>query len=96
MKEISGNQQEKITTNLLQQYLPWLYSFWKFARPHTIIGTSLSVLALYIIAIGDRSNFFNQSSFSYSLILLLITWISCLCGNIYICLLYTSPSPRDA
>ena len=28
----------------------WLYAFWKFSRPHTIIGTSLSVLGMYLIA----------------------------------------------
>ncbi len=84
MGEFSGYQEAKFTTNLVQKYLPWLYSFWKFARPHTIIGTTLSVLALYLIAIGDHSNFFNQSSFLYSLILLLVSWISCLCGNVYI------------
>jgi homogentisate phytyltransferase/homogentisate geranylgeranyltransferase len=30
----------------------WLYAFWKFSRPHTIIGTSLSVLGLYLVAIS--------------------------------------------
>ncbi|MGD1698684.1 homogentisate phytyltransferase [Dapis sp. BLCC M229] len=84
MGEFSSYQEAKFTTNLVQKYLPWLYSFWKFARPHTIIGTTLSVLALYLIAIGDRSNFLTQFSFIYSLILLLVTWISCLCGNVYI------------
>ena len=84
MGEFSGYQEAKFTTNLVQKYLPWLYSFWKFARPHTIIGTTLSVLALYLIAIETQSNFFNQSFFIYSLILLLVTWISCLCGNVYI------------
>ncbi|NER01595.1 MAG: homogentisate phytyltransferase [Okeania sp. SIO3C4] len=84
MAEISHDREAKIITNLVQKYLPWLYSFWKFARPHTIIGTTLSVLAIYLIALGDRSDFFNQSFFIYSLILLLVTWISCLCGNIYI------------
>ena len=84
MGNFFGFQEVKLGTNWLQRYVPWLYSFWKFSRPHTIIGTTLSVLALYIIAMGDRSNFFNQSSFIYSLILLLITLISCLCGNIYI------------
>ncbi len=84
MGEFSTYQEAKFTTNFVQKYLPWLYSFWKFARPHTIIGTTLSVLALYLIAIDDHSNFFNQSSFIYSLILLLVTWISCLCGNVYI------------
>ncbi|NES69348.1 MAG: homogentisate phytyltransferase [Okeania sp. SIO2D1] len=84
MGKISHYQEAKITTNLVQKNFPWLYSFWKFARPHTIIGTTLSVLAIYLIALGDRSDFFNQSFFIYSLILLLVTWISCLCGNIYI------------
>ncbi|MDJ0555547.1 MAG: homogentisate phytyltransferase [Microcoleaceae cyanobacterium MO_207.B10] len=84
MGEISRYQQAKMTTNLVQKYVPWLYSFWKFTRPHTIIGTTLSVLGLYMIAIGDRSSDFNQYLFFSSLILLLIIWVSCLCGNIYI------------
>ncbi len=29
-----------------------LYAFWKFSRPHTIFGTSLSVLGLYLLALG--------------------------------------------
>lgn len=84
MGEISRYQEAKLTTNLVQKYVPWLYSFWKFARPHTIIGTTLSVFGLYLIAVGDHSFYLNQSTFYYSLILLLVTWISCLCGNIYI------------
>ncbi|MEC4815050.1 MAG: homogentisate phytyltransferase [Scytonema sp. PMC 1069.18] len=55
----------------------WLYAFWKFSRPHTIIGTSLSVLGLYLIAI-------SQLSTPASLLPLLGAWIACLCGNIYI------------
>ncbi|NJM71336.1 MAG: homogentisate phytyltransferase [Scytonema sp. RU_4_4] len=54
----------------------WFYSFWKFSRPHTIIGTSLSVLGLYLIAVASDGN--------YSLLSLLGAWIACLCGNIYI------------
>lgn len=55
----------------------WLDAFWRFSRPHTIIGTSLSVLALYLItiAIGDRN---------FSLFPLLGAWFACICGNIYI------------
>ncbi len=55
----------------------WLYAFWKFSRPHTIIGTSLSVLGLYLIAFA-----LGNSSFSLSPILL--AWFACLCGNVYI------------
>lgn len=54
----------------------WMYSFWKFSRPHTIIGTSLSVLALYAIASqATTNNNFGQ---------LFGAWLACLCGNIYI------------
>ncbi|NMG22618.1 homogentisate phytyltransferase [Brasilonema bromeliae] len=55
----------------------WFYSFWKFSRPHTIIGTSLSVLGLYLIAVA-------VSERNYSLFPLLGAWVACLCGNVYI------------
>jgi homogentisate phytyltransferase / homogentisate geranylgeranyltransferase len=55
----------------------WFYSFWKFSRPHTIIGTSLSVLGLFLIAVA-------VSDGSYSLFPLLGAWVACLCGNVYI------------
>ena len=32
----------------------WVRAFWEFSRPHTIVGTSLSVLALYAIAQSAR------------------------------------------
>jgi homogentisate phytyltransferase/homogentisate geranylgeranyltransferase len=60
----------------IQNSINWFYAFWKFSRPHTIIGTTLSVWSLYLIAI---------SLFSYhSLLSPLGSWIACLCGNIYI------------
>jgi len=31
---------------------PWLHAFWKFARPHTVIGTSLSAIGLAVMALG--------------------------------------------
>jgi homogentisate phytyltransferase / homogentisate geranylgeranyltransferase len=60
---------------LIQKRLPWLYAFWKFSRPHTIIGTSLSVLGLYLIT-TSRLNLPPTE--------LLLPLISCLCGNVYI------------
>jgi homogentisate phytyltransferase / homogentisate geranylgeranyltransferase len=56
-----------------------LYAFWKFSRPHTIIGTSLSVFALYFIAFA-----ISPSTTNHSLIGLLDAWAACLCGNVYI------------
>jgi len=66
--------------NLLQKYAPWLYAFWKFSRPHTIIGTSLSALGLYAIASATTSIPFALSHLG----VLLAAWLACLCGNVYI------------
>ncbi|HAG80936.1 MAG TPA: homogentisate phytyltransferase [Cyanobacteria bacterium UBA12227] len=58
----------------------WLYAFWKFSRPHTIIGTSLSVLALYLISLATTDSSITLQSLEQ----FLGTWISCLFGNVYI------------
>jgi len=55
-------------------------SLWKFSRPHTIIGTSLSVLALYFIALATTNNPITASSLEQ----MLAVWLACICGNIYI------------
>ena len=58
----------------------WLQSFWKFSRPHTVIGTTLSVFALYFIAIA-----LNPLPLNVNTIAPLITaWLACFNGNIYI------------
>jgi len=63
-------------SNLMQRRLPWLYAFWKFSRPHTIIGTTLSVFGLYAIALA-----LNVAPLS---LLPLLPLVACLCGNVYI------------
>ncbi len=80
MSQISPTKSPVPQPNFLQQYTTWLYAFWKFCRPHTIIGTSLSVLGLYAIALAESSTSFS----SIQLIQLFGTWIACLCGNVYI------------
>lgn len=57
-------------------HFPQVYAFWRFARPHTIVGTSLSVLALGWIAatLTDRAN----------VVSVLVALVACLCGNVYI------------
>ena len=68
------------TKNLFLEIKSWLYSFWKFSRPHTIIGTTLSVIALYAIALTSLDRSLNLISLGQ----FLGTWLACLCGNIYI------------
>ena len=58
----------------------WLSSFGKFSRPHTIIGTSLSVFALYFIALGTTNTTVSLSNVET----MLAVWLACSCGNIYI------------
>ena len=64
----------------LAQPFHWLYSLWKFSRPHTIIGTTLSVLALYLIALATT----QSSPTVANLGQLLGVMSACLCGNVYI------------
>lgn len=68
------------TNSFFQPYADRIKAFWKFSRPHTIIGTSLSVLGLYAIAFANSSLDFSIAQ----VIQLLGSWIACLCGNIYI------------
>lgn len=57
----------------------WLYAFWKFSRPHTIIGTTLSAIGLFVIALSQIDRFALSD-------LQIVIWalIGCLCGNVYI------------
>lgn len=66
------------SSNFVQRYAPWLYAFWKFSRPHTVIGTSLSVLGLYLIVLGSNRQLLPHPT------ALIAPLIACLCGNIYI------------
>lgn len=74
----SANQAS--TNSFFYSYIDRMKAFWQFSRPHTIIGTSLSVLGLYAIAFANASVDFSMPL----LIQLLGSWIACLCGNIYI------------
>jgi homogentisate phytyltransferase/homogentisate geranylgeranyltransferase len=57
---------------------------WQFSRPHTIIGTSLSVVAIYLMALAATQPSFSLPFTSPHLGMLLGAWIACLAGNIYI------------
>jgi len=53
ISQISGQESFSQSKIWFEHLAGWLYAFWKFSRPHTIIGTSLSVLGLYLIAYGS-------------------------------------------
>ncbi|WP_293074757.1 homogentisate phytyltransferase [Moorena sp. SIO3H5] len=80
MSQISSKTSTPSSINLLEQPAAWLYSLWKFSRPHTIIGTSLSIFALYVIAVSMTNSGWTWQGFGQ----LLGAWIACLCGNVYI------------
>lgn len=74
-----------IMTNNLEKTLfrdpkEWLKSLWKFSRPHTIMGTTLSVFALYFITLAIYRVAINETT----LVPLFSAWIACLAGNVYI------------
>jgi len=64
-----------------KQPIPWLKAFWQFSRPHTIIGTSFSTIALLAIALSAVPTALNGGQILTSW---LVAWIACLCGNVYI------------
>jgi len=71
----------------VKRHLPWLYAFWKFSRPHTIVGTTLSVFSLYLMAIATTPSTFSLATFEElvpSFLWAIAAWVTCLCGNIYI------------
>jgi homogentisate phytyltransferase / homogentisate geranylgeranyltransferase len=68
--------------NPIKRHAPWLYAFWKFSRPHTIVGTTCSVLGIYLIAFSENGQW---SMGDRTMVLAILpTLLACLCGNIYI------------
>jgi homogentisate phytyltransferase / homogentisate geranylgeranyltransferase len=80
MSQISPVTSTSSQINPFAQPGEWLYAFWKFSRPHTIIGTSLSVLALYLISLATTDSSVTVESLGQ----LLGALLACLCGNVYI------------
>jgi len=59
-------------------FLQMIRIFWKFCRPHTIIGTSIAVLTVYFLVTAHSHLFFQNLN------LLVLAWISCVAVNIYV------------
>lgn len=72
--------QSSAPISILRQPKLWFRALWRFSRPHTIIGTSLSAIGLWLIA----WSFFDIPPLGSAIALLLSAWLACICGNIYI------------
>jgi homogentisate phytyltransferase / homogentisate geranylgeranyltransferase len=68
--------------------MSFLASLWQFSRPHTIIGTSLSVVALYLIAVATTHDADTTMTAlltsNINVLQFWGAWLACICGNIYI------------
>ncbi|NCJ05781.1 homogentisate phytyltransferase [Synechococcales cyanobacterium C] len=60
----------------------WLAALWRFSRPHTIIGTTLSIVGLALLAwtLTPRAT----PDLWELMIPLLATWVPSVCANVYI------------
>ncbi|MFB2834818.1 homogentisate phytyltransferase [Floridanema evergladense] len=79
-QKIESSSTKIVDSASKQPAKPWFYPYWKFSRPHTVIGTTCSVVGLYLIAIASVNDNINLSL----LWQLLGAWVACLGGNIYI------------
>jgi homogentisate phytyltransferase/homogentisate geranylgeranyltransferase len=70
--------------SLFRTPLPWLTAFWKFSRPHTIIGTSLSVIGVFAIAWAVVQRIPPTVPSAVNPFSLLLPLMACLAGNVYI------------
>ena len=68
--------------SLFQTPLPWLKAFWKFSRPHTIIGTSLSVIGVFVVSWTVVQD--SVAAPLLNVLSLLLPLVACLAGNVYI------------
>ncbi|TVQ09993.1 MAG: homogentisate phytyltransferase [Leptolyngbya sp. DLM2.Bin27] len=62
---------------------PWLYALWKFWRPHTVIGTSLSVLGITAVVLAAVEPE-RVPPLAMLLGLVGVAGVACLLGNLYI------------
>ena len=70
----------------------WLSAFWTFARPHTVIGTTVSVISLFLLAMlwmqtGTLRPWLSADgpmALGSTSLVLALAWIACISGNIYI------------
>ncbi|MGB3572090.1 MAG: homogentisate phytyltransferase, partial [Phormidesmis sp.] len=80
----SAQDKSRLPLHPVKQPADWLKAFWKFSRPHTIIGTSFSTAALLAIALAAALPDAVAITAVQILGIWLTAWVACLGGNIYI------------
>lgn len=88
MKHISSSVPEarspQSEVNLWRQPGQWWQAFWQFSRPHTIVGTTLSVLALAVLTVAQHQPTGGAIAVAPLAPMVLLALLACLCGNVYI------------
>ncbi|MGC1217397.1 MAG: homogentisate phytyltransferase, partial [Phormidesmis sp.] len=80
----SAQDKSRLPLHPVKQPAAWLKAFWKFSRPHTIIGTSFSTAALLAIALAAALPNAVAIAAVQILGIWLTAWVACLGGNVYI------------
>lgn len=77
---------DQASVHPIQRRFPWLYAFWKFSRPHTIIGTTLSVVGLSLVALATSAGLLARGGTVLPSLFptVLAALLACLGGNLYI------------
>ena len=68
----------------------FIKTLWRFGRPHTLVGTTVSIFSLFLGGLYSSADAYSRSwSFTMNelqspFVLFLLTWITCLLCNIFI------------
>lgn len=71
--------------------MQFIKTLWRFGRPHTLVGTTVSIFCLFLGGLYSSMDgyktgwtFNNPNQFQWAFILFVFTWMSCLLCNVFI------------
>lgn len=71
--------------------MQFIKTLWRFGRPHTLVGTTVSIFCLFLGGLYSSMDgyktgwtFSNPNQLQWAFILFIFTWLSCLLCNIFI------------
>jgi homogentisate phytyltransferase/homogentisate geranylgeranyltransferase len=80
-------QQQSVPAGSVPPETPFWQALWQFSRPHTVVGTTASVGGVAALAIALGSPGVDPATLlTWPPLLgaIALTWVACLCGNVYI------------